>query len=58
MSDGICVPPKWSRGLVDPSTLDGISDSLDRVSLSQKKGRNLTSDIGFGTLQKLELSIL
>lgn len=57
MSDGICVPPEWSRSLADPSGMDGISDSLERVSKSQKKGRNLTRDIHCLTLQILELSI-
>lgn len=51
------MPPEWSRSLADPRGMDGISDSLERVSKSQKKGRNLTRDIHCLTLQILELSI-
>lgn len=51
------MPPEWSRGLADPSRMDGISDSLERVFKSQKRGRDLTRDIRFLTLQILELSI-
>lgn len=51
------MPPEWSRGLADLSRMDGISDSLERVFKSQKRGRDLTRDIRFLTLQILELSI-